>query len=196
MDMWMLQKLSRPFLPDDFFQTILEFDRLCRDTYPDNVRLYKDIKNASKPNPEPIPEPDSELETGLERFRKAHAESYETALREIRSGMKMSHWMRYIFPQIQGFRRSSTAQYYAIKDREEAIAYWQDPVLSAHLLEISRELLKLNSSIEWIMGYPDDLKLKSCMTLFWLVTGENAFEEVLNKFYVGEMDEFTRDALS
>ena len=196
MDMWMLQKLSRPFLPDDFFQTILEFDRLCRDTYPDNVRLYKDIKNASKPNPEPIPEPDSELETELERFRKAHAESYETALREIRSGMKMSRWMRYIFPQIQGFRRGSTAQYYAIKDRDEAIAYWQDPVLSAHLLEISRELLKLTSSIEWIMGYPDELKLKSCMTLFWLVTGENVFEEVLNKVYVAEMDEFTRDALS
>ena len=64
-------------------------------------------------------------------------------------------------------------------------------MLSAHLLEISRELLKQNSPIDWIMGYPDDLKLQSCMTLFWLVTGECTFKEVLNKFYAGKMDEYT-----
>ena len=64
-------------------------------------------------------------------------------------------------------------------------------MLSSHLLEICRELLELNSPIDWIMGYPDDLKLKSCMTLFYLVTGEKTFKDVLDKFYGGKMDEKT-----
>ena len=131
----------------------------------------------------------------IDRFIEPQKVSYAIALEEVRSGKKVSHWMWYIFPQLQGLGSSDTARYYAIRDREEAVAYWDDPVLSGHLLEISRELLKLNSPIDWILGCPDDLKLKSCMTLFWLVTGENTFREVLDKFYSGKMDEYTKQKL-
>lgn len=127
----------------------------------------------------------------LERFHIAHAQSYETALAEIRSGRKQSHWMWYIFPQLRGLGRSAVAQYYEIQDREEAIAYWKDSVLSSHLVEISEELLKLDDSIGTIMGYPDNLKLRSCMTLFYLVSGAPVFRQVLDKFFGGSMDEYT-----
>lgn len=99
------------------------------------------------------------------------------------------------FPQIQGLGYSETARYYEIKDKAEAIAYWNDPVLSGHLVEICRELLKLDSSIEWILGYPDNLKLRSSMTLFYLVSKESLFKEVLDKFYAGRMDDYTKRKL-
>lgn len=135
------------------------------------------------------------MEQTLDRFRMAHRESYETALAEVRSGRKKSHWMWYIFPQIQGLGRSAVAQYYAIQNSEEAIAYWRDPILSSHLVEISEELLKLDDSIEAIMGYPDNLKLRSCMTLFYLVSGEPVFWQVLDKFFDGKMDDYTEKKL-
>jgi len=135
------------------------------------------------------------MELTLERFRTAQEEAYGRALQEIRSGRKQSHWMWYIFPQIRGLGRSSVAQYYEIQDRAEAIAYWKDPVLSAHLIEITRELLKLEGSAEEIMGFPDNLKLRSSMTLFWLVTGEPVFKAVLDKFYEGKPDAFTQRRL-
>jgi len=131
----------------------------------------------------------------LERFRSAHAESYETALGEIKSGRKQSHWIWFIFPKIAGLGHSAVAQYYEIQNRSEAMDYWNDPVLSSHLTEISRELLNLDDSIDYIMGYPDNLKLRSCMTLFWLVTGEQLFKEVLDKFFAGSLDEFTKEKL-
>lgn len=135
------------------------------------------------------------MEFTLDRFRSAHEESYETALREIKSGRKQSHWMWYIFPQIRGLGRSAVAQYYEIQGREEAVAYWNDPVLAGHLMEITRELLKLEGSIERIMGFPDCMKLRSCMTLFLLVTGETLFRDVLDKFYAGQPDELTKQKL-
>jgi len=165
------------------------FELLCKDTYlykPEGIVVKEIVREST---PEPVPE------LTLERFISAHEKSYDIALREIKSGMKQSHWMWYIFPQIQGLGHSSTAKYYAIKDKEEAIAYWNDPVLSSHLLEISRELLKLNSPIDWIMGCPDNLKLRSCMTLFYLVSNENIFKEVLDKFYAGEMDDYTKSKI-
>lgn len=131
------------------------------------------------------------MEFTLDRFTSAHAGSYETALQEIKAGRKQSHWMWYIFPQILGLGHSTEAMYYAIQDRDEAVRYWNDPVLRSHMLEICQELLKLNDSIDWIMGYPDNLKLRSCMTLFLLVTEEHIFKEVLDRFYDGSMDEFT-----
>lgn len=131
----------------------------------------------------------------LERFRIAHGESYETALQEIREGRKQSHWMWYIFPQLQGLGHSTMAMHYEIKNRGEAVEYWNDPMLRSHMLEICGELLKLNSSIIWIMGYTDHLKLRSCMTLFWLVTGEKLFMDVLDRFYGGALDEYTRKKL-
>ena len=131
------------------------------------------------------------MEFSLDRFRSAHASYYETALQEIKAGRKQSHWMWYIFPQIHGLGHSTMAMYYEIQSKTETVEYWNDPVLRSHMEEICQELLKLEGSIDWIMGYPDNLKLRSCMTLFWLVTGEQLFKDVLDKFYGGELDEYT-----
>lgn len=131
------------------------------------------------------------MDLSLDRFRSAHEGSYEIALQEIKAGRKESHWIWYIFPQIQGLGYSNMAVYYAIQNKAEALAYWNDPVLSDHLVEITRELLNQNNSIDRIVGYPDNLKVRSCMTLFWMVTGERLFKDVLDKFYGGELDEYT-----
>ncbi len=132
----------------------------------------------------------------LERFIEAQEESYEIALNEIKKGRKRSHWMWYIFPQIKGLGHSSTAQYYAIQNRAEAEAYLAHPVLSRHLLEISEELLKIESNdASRVFGYPDDLKLKSSMTLFSLVSKKTVFKRVLDKFFDGEIDERTVEFL-
>ena len=131
------------------------------------------------------------MEFSLDRFRSAHASYYETALQEIKAGRKQSHWIWYIFPQIQGLGHSTMAMYYEIQSKAEAVEYWNDPVLRSHMVEICQELLKLEGSIDWIMGYPDNLKLRSSMTLFWLVTNEPIFKAVLDKFYSGELDDYT-----
>lgn len=132
----------------------------------------------------------------IERFRSAHERDYETALAEIRAGRKESHWIWYIFPQIQGLGHSTRAMYYAIENREEALEYWNDLILRSHMVEICEELLKHKKPIEQIMGYPDNLKLCSSMTLFWMVTGEPIFKAVLNQFYHGTMDRFTVERLT
>ena len=131
------------------------------------------------------------MEFTLDRFRSAHTESYETALREIKNGRKETHWIWFIFPQIQGLGHSAVAMYYEIQNKAEAAEYWNDTILRSHMIEICQELLKLNGSIDWILGYPDNLKLRSCMTLFWLLTKEPIFKDVLDKFYGGELDEYT-----
>ena len=133
------------------------------------------------------------MQYDLSRFHNAQRGSYETALREIRAGHKRSHWIWYIFPQIQGLGYSSTAQYYAIADLGEAKAYLADPVLRERLLEISNALLQLPSSDPSdVMGWPDDLKLRSSMTLFALAEPEcKVFRDVLEKFYGGEEDSRT-----
>ena len=136
------------------------------------------------------------MEFTLDRFRSAHAESYETALREIKNGRKQTHWIWFIFPQIQGLGHSAVAMYYEIQNKAEAAEYWNDTILRSHMIEICQELLKLNGSIDWILGYPDNLKLRSCMTLFWLVTNEPIFKAVLDKFYGGELDDYTLRKLS
>ena len=133
----------------------------------------------------------------LERFYKAQEYDYETALSEIRNGRKESHWMWYIFPQITGLGRSTTAEYYAIKSKEEAKGYIEDPVLGKRLIEISQALFQIESDdAEMVMGWPDNLKLRSCMTLFAEVAPEPpVFRNVLEKFYDGEMDGKTLDIL-
>ena len=134
---------------------------------------------------------------GLERFVQAQADSYARALRDIKSGRKTSHWMWYIFPPLSGLGHSQTARYYAIRDRAEAEAYLAHPVLGKRLLEISSELLKLESSdATAVMGWPDDLKLKSSMTLFSLVSREPVFRQVLEKYFRGEEDVYTVQAIS
>lgn len=132
----------------------------------------------------------------LERFVKAQEESYETALNEIKQGRKRSHWMWYIFPQIKGLGHSPIAQYYSIQDKNEAENYLKHPILSKRLVEISEELLKLdNDNASEVFGYPDDMKLKSSMTLFYLVSENNVFKKVLEKFFCGKLDERTIEIL-
>ncbi len=129
----------------------------------------------------------------LSRFLKAQERDYAQALREIRSGRKRSHWMWYIFPQIQGLGFSHTAQFYAIENLDEAKEYLAHPVLGARLKEISAALLELEGlSASEIFGYPDDLKLRSCMTLFRLADLDcDVFEAVLDRYYDGEPDSRT-----
>ena len=133
----------------------------------------------------------------LERFVRAQIGSYETALWEIRRGRKCSHWMWYIFPQIAGLGMSSTAQYYAIQDLQEAEEYLAHPILGPRLLEISGELLKLSTNDAYaVFGWPDDLKLRSSMTLFAAVSPEGSvFHRVLDKYYGGIPDDLTLSLL-
>ena len=133
------------------------------------------------------------MASDLSRFLKAQEHDYARALQEIQSGRKRSHWMWYIFPQIQGLGFSSTAQYYAIEDLQEAKDYLAHPVLGARLKEISSALLDLEGlSASEIFGYPDDLKLRSSMTLFRLADLDcDVFREVLDKYYDGVPDNRT-----
>jgi uncharacterized protein (DUF1810 family) len=129
----------------------------------------------------------------LQRFLNAQQEDYAIALSEIKAGRKKSHWMWYIFPQISGLGFSSTSAYYGIGNLDEATAYLHHPILGKRLLEISETLLNLESqNATAIFGQPDDVKLKSSMTLFSRVPGSPAiFQQVLDKFFEGFTDETT-----
>lgn len=128
----------------------------------------------------------------MERFIKAQRDSYEIALAEIKAGRKRSHWIWYIFPQLKGLGSSGISEYYRLAGREEAEEYFNNPILRERLLEISGELLKQDGTANDILGYPDDLKVKSCMTLFSQVAPEEeVFKKVLDKFYDGALDEKT-----
>ena len=133
----------------------------------------------------------------LDRFLKAQERDYDTALSEIRSGRKRSHWIWYIFPQVKGMGFSSTSEFYGIDGLDEAKAYLGNEVLKGRLLEISGALLSLDSSDAGeVMGYPDDLKLRSSMTLFAEAAPElEVFRKVLDKFYGGEKDRKTLEIL-
>ena len=133
----------------------------------------------------------------LSRFVDAQAGDYETALAEIRSGRKKSHWMWYIFPQIDGLGFSPTARHYAIRDLDEARAYLAHPVLGPRLVAICQALLALpDTDAELIFGWPDVLKLRSSMTLFAAARPEEpVFNRVLAKFYGGEPDRRTLELL-
>ena len=128
----------------------------------------------------------------LQRFYKAQKIDYPIALEEIRNGQKESHWMWYIFPQLKELGYSSTAKYYGLT-KDEAKAYIKDEILKSRLLEISQVLLELTSNnATEIFGYPDDLKLKSCMTLFSEIAPEiEVFDKVLEKFFSGKKDDKT-----
>ena len=126
----------------------------------------------------------------LARFVAAQNASYAAALEEIRAGRKQTHWMWFVFPQLQGLGSSSTARFYAIKNAAEAEAYLAHPVLGPRLLEISDVLLGVEGkSASEIFGSPDDLKLRSCATLFANVSEcGSVFEQVLEKFFDGQPD--------
>lgn len=126
----------------------------------------------------------------LARFVTAQTDTYARALAEIRAGQKRTHWMWFVFPQIQGLGTSSTARFYAIEDRAEAEAYLAHPILGPRLLEITEALLAVEGkTASEIFGSPDDLKLRSCATLFARVSAPGSlFERVVEKFYGGKPD--------
>jgi uncharacterized protein (DUF1810 family) len=134
----------------------------------------------------------------LIRFTTAQEGVYNRALAEIRAGDKRSHWMWFIFPQIDGLGFSSTAKHYAIKSPEEASEYLGHPVLGPRVLECAEAVLAVEDRSAFdIFGSPDDLKLKSCMTLFEKIAGQDSvFGLVLDKFYQGQRDTKTLEILA
>lgn len=135
--------------------------------------------------------------TSLERYKEAQQQFYEIALSEIRSGRKRTHWMWYIFPQIAGLGQTETSKYYAIKDLREATDFLMDDGLGVNLTNICKALLELQTNdANLIFGSPDDLKLRSSMTLFDAVPATfPVFGQVLDKFYGGQRDQRTLELL-
>jgi uncharacterized protein (DUF1810 family) len=125
----------------------------------------------------------------LDRFVRAQVPDYERALSELRAGKKKSHWMWYIFPQIEGLGQSPMSVRYSIKSTAEARAYLDHPVLGPRLRECAAVVRDIvgRSALE-IFGSPDDLKLRSCATLFAAVSNDGVFEQVLKKYFDGERD--------
>lgn len=133
------------------------------------------------------------LPTGLARFHAAQSRVYPRVVHEIRTGHKRSHWMWFVFPQLAGLARSETALYFGITGRREARAYLNDPALSRRLYQCTVGVLNHR---HLMFGYPDDLKLRSCMTLFAQVAQDpTVLNAVLTKFYGGP-DQATLDLLS
>lgn len=129
----------------------------------------------------------------LNRFVLAQADVYETVLTEIKRGRKRSHWMWFAFPQFAGLGVSATSQHYAIKSLDEARAYLAHPLLGPRLVECAEALLAVEGrTAHDIFGSPDDMKLRSCATLFALVSPvDSAFQRLLERYYGGERDERT-----
>ena len=126
----------------------------------------------------------------LSRFVQAQQDNYEQAFSEIKNGRKSSHWMWYVFPQLDGLAFSSTSKFYAIKSLEEARAYLEHPVLGPRLLACAEAAVQIEGrSATQIFGSPDDMKLKSCATLFACVSpAESIFHQLLAKYYGGDVD--------
>ncbi len=129
----------------------------------------------------------------LKRFLAAQEGVYERALAELKAGRKQTHWMWYIFPQIDGLGYSPTAKHYAIKGKEEARQYLSHPVLGKRLVECTEAVLSLRGgSVSEIFGYPDDLKFRSSMTLFEKIAGlGSVFSSALDRYCSGERDAAT-----
>jgi uncharacterized protein (DUF1810 family) len=133
------------------------------------------------------------MDNSLKRFTDAQENSYPMALSEIQQGRKQSHWMWFIFPQIAGLGFSEMSKFYAINDLTEARLYLEHPVLGTRLIEISKALLDVKGkTANQVFGSPDDMKLKSCMTLYSsLENADPVFESVLTKYFSGIKDEKT-----
>lgn len=133
------------------------------------------------------------LRLEIERFITAQENTFDKAFAELQNGRKQSHWMWYIFPQIEGLGNSETAKFYAIKNLQEANDYLKHSVLGERLIKISNLLLlsKADNAYE-IFGSPDDMKLRSSMTLFASISKtDSVFHLVLKKFFNGKADEKT-----
>jgi uncharacterized protein (DUF1810 family) len=129
----------------------------------------------------------------LRRFVQAQEPIYERALAEIRAGKKESHWMWFIFPQIEGLGSSETTARYAVKSRDEAAAYLEHPVLGARLVECAEAVLAVQGRSAWaIFRHPDDFKLLSSATLFALVSPPGSvFHRLIDTYFEGEPDRAT-----
>lgn len=129
----------------------------------------------------------------LSRFVQAQQQTYDQALSELQRGRKQSHWMWYVFPQLDGLGFSPITMRFSIKSEDEARAYLKHPTLGPRLLECAEAILSIEGkSAREILGSPDDLKLKSCATLFAHVSPPGSvFERILEKFYSGERDAAT-----
>ncbi|WP_411274705.1 DUF1810 domain-containing protein [Daejeonella sp.] len=134
---------------------------------------------------------------GFEHFHTAQKHNFARAFKEIKDGRKNSHWMWFVFPQLAGLGFSEMTKKYAIHDIPEASAYLADNVLGERLTSISKQILShKDKTAHEIFGSPDDMKLKSSMTLFSLVPGADAvFQEVLDEFYEGVKDPKTLELL-
>ncbi len=131
-----------------------------------------------------------EKKYNLDRFLEAQENKFEDALAEIKTGKKQSHWMWYIFPQLEGLGLSEYNRFYAIQTKEEATQYLNHPILGKRLIKITKAIAEINdkSALE-ILGKPDERKLKSCMTLFSLLNNTNPiFQKVLDKYFQGTKD--------
>ncbi len=136
-------------------------------------------------------------EHDLQRFVEAQARNYAQALLELKAGQKRSHWMWYVFPQLEGLGRSAVAQRFAIEDVEEAKAYLAHPILGVRLLECTRAVLAVGGrEAREIFGFPDVLKFRSSMTLFERAAPDQSdFASALEKYYGGERDPQTLELL-
>jgi uncharacterized protein (DUF1810 family) len=129
----------------------------------------------------------------LGRFTSAQDPVYPTVVRELRNGTKASHWMWFIFPQIDGLGSSPTARHYAIRSLDEAAAYLEHPVLGLRLIECTELVNNVQGkSLRQILGSPDDMKFHSSVTLFSLIEPRRSvFEQALDKYFDGELDSKT-----
>ncbi|MDX1278338.1 DUF1810 domain-containing protein [Oceanihabitans sediminis] len=137
-------------------------------------------------------------EFNLERFIEAQKSDYDRALEEIKNGKKHSHWMWYIFPQYKNLGISEISKRYAIQSKEEALSYFNHPILGKRLHEITLTFLSTeNKSAFEILGSPDHFKMKSCMTLFHLAQNEtDLFKKVIDVFYKGSLCDKTKKNLN
>jgi len=128
----------------------------------------------------------------LGRFLTAQEIIYSDVISELEKGQKRSHWMWFIFPQLKGLGSSPTAIKFGINGMDEAKAYYDHPILGGRLLECTRLLLNIeNTDIDYIFGYPDNLKLKSSITLFAEATSDPIFKMTLDRYFQGKKDEQT-----
>lgn len=146
-----------------------------------------ELKNVSLPKSFVEALEGGSVNYNLERFLEPQESYYQSALSEIKGGQKLGHWIWYIFPQIKGLGHSYNSEFYGISSKEEAKAYLEHPILGTRLREITHALLDCNNkNANEIFGFPDVLKVKSCMTLFDMVSPNDIFNDVLDKFYGGQ----------
>ena len=146
-----------------------------------------ELKNVSLPKSFVKSLGGGEVHYDLDRFIEPQRSVYATALKEVREGQKKGQWMWYVFPQIKGLGHSYNSEFFGISSKEEAKAYLDHPILGQHLREMTQVLLECNNkNADDIFGFPDVLKVRSCMTLFDMVSPNDIFKQVLDKYYDGK----------